>query len=173
MGDISNYIRRIPDFPRKGIVFYDITTLLKNAEAFRRSVDMMAEMLDGEKITSLVAPESRGFIFASALSVRLGKGLVVTRKPGKLPHSTLSVSYELEYGSESLEIHRDAVDKESRVVVVDDLLATGGTARASGRLVEQLGGTVAGYLFLIELVGLNGAEALSPCPVRSVLKLPG
>lgn len=170
---IASRIRKVPDFPREGIVFYDITTLLKDAKAFRRSVDMMAEMLDGKEITSFAGPESRGFIFASALALKLGKGLIVTRKPGKLPHSTVSVSYDLEYGSASLEIHEDAVNSESRIVVVDDLLATGGTARATGDLVERLGGAVTGYLFLIELEGLEGARALAPHPVWSVLKMPG
>lgn len=173
MEDLASHVRKVPGFPRDGIVFYDITTLLKNAEAFRRSVDMMAEMLDGREITSFAGPESRGFIFASALALKLGKGLIVTRKPGKLPHSTASVSYELEYGRASLEIHEDSVNAESRIVVVDDLLATGGTARATGDLVEMLGGTVTGYLFLIELAGLGGAESLSPHPVWSVLKMPG
>ena len=173
MEDIESHVRKVPGFPREGIVFYDITTLLKNAKAFRRSVDMMAEMLDGVDVTSFAGPEARGFIFASALALKLGKGLIVTRKPGKLPHSTASVSYDLEYGSASLEIHEDAVNGESRIVVVDDLLATGGTARATGDLVERLGGAVTGYLFLIELEGLGGAESLSPRPVWSVLKMPG
>lgn len=173
MQDIASHIRKVPDFPREGIVFYDITTLLKDAKAFRRSVDMMAGMLDGRDITSFAGPESRGFIFAAALSLKLGKGMIVTRKPGKLPHSTASVSYDLEYGSASLEIHEDAVSSESRVVVVDDLLATGGTARATGDLVERLGGAVTGYLFLIELEGLGGARSLAPHPVWSVLKMPG
>lgn len=169
--EIESHIRRVPDFPSKGINFYDITTLVKNAEAFRKSVDMMAEMLADEEITSFVAPESRGFIFASALSYRLGKGLILARKPGKLPSVTANVSYDLEYGEDGLEIHKDAINGESRVVVVDDLLATGGTAHAAGRLVEKLGGSVAGYLFLIELTELKGAEVLSPHPVWSLLKM--
>ncbi len=171
--DIENHIRRVPDFPSKGIVFYDITTLVKNAEAFRKSVDMMAEMLAGKEITSFVAPESRGFIFASALSYKLEKSLILARKPGKLPSETASVSYDLEYGKDVLEIHKDAINGRSSVVIVDDLLATGGTAHSTGCLVEQLGGSVAGYLFFIELTGLKGAEALSPYPVWSLLKMPG
>ncbi len=171
--EIENHIRRVPDFPSKGIVFYDITTLVKNAEAFQKSVDMMAEMLACEETTSFVAPESRGFIFASALSYKLGKELILVRKPGKLPSTTASVSYDLEYGKDVLEIHKDAIDSRSKAVIVDDLLATGGTARSTGRLVEELGGSVAGYLFLIELMGLKGAEALSPHPVWSLLKMPG
>ena len=171
--EIENNIRRVPDFPSEGIVFYDITTLVKNAEAFRKSVDMMAEMLSGKEITALVAPESRGFVFASALSYKLEKSLILARKPGKLPSETASASYDLEYGKDALEIHKDAIDGRSSVVIVDDLLATGGTAHSAGRLVEQLGGSVAGYLFLVELAGLKGAEALSPYPVWSLLKMPG
>jgi len=171
--EIEGYIRRVPDFPSKGILFYDITTLVKNAAAFQKSVDMMAEMLSGKEMTSFVAPESRGFIFASALSYKLGKGLILVRKSGKLPSDTASVSYDLEYGKDVLEIHKDAINGKSRVVIVDDLLATGGTAHSTGRLVEELGGSVAGYLFLVELTGLKGAEALSPHPVWSLLKMPG
>lgn len=171
--EIESHIRRVPDFPSKGILFYDITTLVKNAGAFRKSVDMMAEMLAGKDITCFVAPESRGFIFASALSYKLGKGLILVRKSGKLPSDTASVSYDLEYGKDVLEIHKDAIDGESRVVIVDDLLATGGTAQSTGRLVEELGGSITGYLFLVELTGLKGTEALSPHPVWSLLKMPG
>lgn len=171
--EIEGYIRRVPDFPSKGILFYDITTLVKNAAAFQKSVDMMAEMLSGKEMTSFVAPESRGFIFASALSYKLGKGLILVRKSGKLPSDTASVSYDLEYGKDVLEIHKDAINGKSSVVIVDDLLATGGTAQSTGRLVEELGGSVAGYLFLVELTGLKGAEALSPHPVWSLLKMPG
>ncbi|MXW43199.1 MAG: adenine phosphoribosyltransferase, partial [Candidatus Dadabacteria bacterium] len=120
-----------------------------------------------------VAPESRGFIFASALSYKLGKELILVSKPGKLPSDTASVSYDLEYGKDVLEIHKDAINDKSSVVIVDDLLATGGTAHSTGRLVEELGGSVAGYLFLVELMGLKGAEALSPHPVWSLLKMPG
>ncbi len=171
--EIENQIRRVPDFPSKGILFYDITTLVKNAGAFRKSVDMMAEMLAGKEITSFVAPESRGFIFAAALSYKLEKELVLVRKPGKLPSDTASASYDLEYGKDVLEIHKDAINGKSRTVIVDDLLATGGTAYSAGRLVEELGGSVVGCLFLVELTGLKGAEALSPYPVWSLLKMPG
>lgn len=171
--EIENHIRRVPDFPSKGILFYDITTLVKNAGVFRKAVDIMAETLAGKEVTSFAAPESRGFIFASALSYKLGKGLILVRKPGKLPSDTASVSYDLEYGKDVLEIHKDAINGKSRVVIVDDLLATGGTAQSTGRLVEKLGGSVAGYLFLIELTGLKGAEALSPHPVWSLLRMPG
>ena len=171
--EIENQIRRVPDFPSKGILFYDITTLVKNARAFRKSVDMMAEILAGKEITSFVAPESRGFIFAAALSYKLEKELILVRKSGKLPSDTARVSYDLEYGKDVLEIHKDAINGKSSTVIVDDLLATGGTAHSAGRLVEKLGGSVVGYLFLVELIGLKGAEALSPHPVWSLLKMPG
>ena len=170
---IASHVRQVADFPSKGILFYDITTLVKNTEAFQKSVDMMAEMLSGEEINCFVAPESRGFIFASALSYKLGKELILVRKQGKLPSDTASVSYDLEYGKDTLEIHKDSINNESRAVIVDDILATGGTARGAGQLVEELGGSVAGHLFFIELVGLKGAEVLSPHPVGSLLKMPG
>ena len=171
--EIENQIRCVPDFPSKGILFYDITTLVKNAEAFRKSVDMMAEMLAGKEISSFVAPESRGFIFAAALSYKLEKELILVRKSGKLPSDTASVSYDLEYGKDVLEIHKDAINGKSRAVIVDDLLATGGTAHSTGRLVEELGGGVVGYRFLVELTGIRWAESLSPHPVWSLLKMPG
>ncbi|MGH7884711.1 MAG: adenine phosphoribosyltransferase [Thermodesulfobacteriota bacterium] len=172
MTDIQKFIRNIPDFPKKGIVFHDITPLLQNAKAFQKSIDMMAEILSDKNITSLVGIESRGFIFASALSIKLDTGLVVIRKPGKLPYVTINASYDLEYGKDTLEIHKDAINKESNVVIVDDLLATGGTAGAAGKLIEQLGGKISGYIFLIELTELKGAEKLKPHNVYSVLKFP-
>lgn len=172
MTDIKKFIRNIPDFPKKGIIFHDITPLLQNAQAFQKSIDMMAEILSDKNITSLVGIESRGFIFASALSIKLDTGLVVIRKPGKLPYVTIDASYDLEYGKDTLEIHKDAINKESNVVIVDDLLATGGTAGAAGKLIEQLGGKITGYIFLIELTELKGAEKLKPHNVYSVLKFP-
>lgn len=172
MKDIRKYIRDIPDFPKEGIVFHDITPLLQNAEAFQKSIDMMAEILADKEITSLVGIESRGFIFASALSIKLDTGLVVIRKPGKLPYVTIDASYDLEYGKDTLEIHKDAINEKSRVVIVDDLLATGGTAGAAGQLIKELGGTISGYMFLIELTELKGAERLRPSDVYSVLKFP-
>lgn len=172
MKDIRKYIRDIPDFPKEGIVFHDITPLLMNAKAFQRSIDMMAEILADKEITSLVGIESRGFIFASALSIKLDTGLVVIRKPGKLPYVTIDASYDLEYGKDTLEIHKDAINEESRVVIVDDLLATGGTAGAAGQLIQELGGKISGYMFLIELTELQGAERLRPSEVYSVLKFP-
>ncbi len=171
MKEITDHIRVVPDFPKKGINFFDITTLVKKPKAFGQSVDMMAEMLDGVEADFFVAPEARGFIFASALAIKLKKGLVVARKPGKLPYNTASISYNLEYGQDELEIHEGDVDKTSKVVIIDDVLATGGTARATGDLVEKMGGGITGYLFLMELIGLGGAEALSPHPVWSLLKI--
>lgn len=172
MDKVRKHIRDIPDFPKKGITFHDITPLLQNASAFAEAIDQMAEILKKKDIDSLVGIESRGFIFASALSMRLGTGLIVVRKPGKLPYVTINASYNLEYGEDSLEIHRDAINHNSNVVIIDDLLATGGTAQAAGKLVRELGGNITGYLFLIELTELGGSKKLEPDPVWSLLKLP-
>lgn len=172
MDKVRKHIRDIPDFPKKGITFHDITPLLQNASAFAEAIDMMADMLKDKEIDSLVGIESRGFIFASALSMRLSTGLIVVRKPGKLPYVTINASYNLEYGEDSLEIHRDAINHNSNVVIIDDLLATGGTAQAAGKLVRELGGNITGYLFLIELTELEGSKKLEPHPVWSLLKLP-
>lgn len=169
---VRQHIRDIPDFPKKGIIFHDITPLLQNAAAFSRSIDIMADMLKDKEVDALVGIESRGFIFASALSVKLGTGLIVVRKPGKLPYVTINASYDLEYGEDSLEIHRDAINESTKVVIIDDLLATGGTAQATGKLVKELGGEITGYLFLIELTELGGSQKLNPDPVWSVLKFP-
>lgn len=169
MIDIKNHIRDVRDFPREGVCFHDITPLLQDSEAFAQAVDLMLEKVEGVEFDKVAAIESRGFIFASALCSKMGKGMVLIRKMGKLPHSTQAESYDLEYGTDSLEIHRDAVNKGAKVLVVDDLLATGGTAEASGRLVRSIGGKVAGYLFLIELTGLSGASKLGE-PVFSVIQ---
>src|SRR5690606_20871726 len=170
MVELREYIRDIPGFPREGIIFHDITPLLQNAKAFCGAISRMAELLGDKEIDFLVGIESRGFIFASALALKLGTGLVIVRKPGKLPYVTINASYDLEYGSDSLEVHRDAIHDGSRVVLIDDLLATGGTARAAGDLVRQLGGEIAGYCFLVELTELGGKAKLAPSPVWSVLK---
>jgi adenine phosphoribosyltransferase len=170
MNDLKKFIRDIPDFPKKGIIFHDITPLLQNAEAFMAAIERMAEMLNGREIDYLVGIESRGFIFASALAIKLRTGLVIVRKPGKLPYVTINASYDLEYGSDSLEVHRDAIHNGSRVVLIDDLLATGGTAKAAGDLIGKLGGEIAGYCFLVELTELGGGNKLSPYPVWSVVK---
>lgn len=168
--ELGEYIRDIPGFPHEGIIFHDITPLLQNAKAFGEAINRMAGLLVDKEIDLLVGIESRGFIFASALALKLGTGLVIVRKPGKLPYVTINASYDLEYGSDSLEVHRDAIHDGSRVVLIDDLLATGGTARAAGDLVRQLGGEIAGYCFLVELTELGGKAKLAPSPVWSVLK---
>jgi adenine phosphoribosyltransferase len=149
--DLRSKIREIPDFPKPGILFYDITTLLKDAAAFRESIQLMMEPFKGEKIDIVVGMESRGFIFSAPMAYELGAGLVPVRKLGKLPAETLSVEYALEYGSNTLEIHRDSVEPGQRVLIVDDLLATGGTVQGTIELVERLKGEVAGLAFLVEL----------------------
>ncbi len=170
MEAIRRHIRDIPGFPKEGITFHDITPLLQDAKAFEEAIDEMAKILEGKNIDYLVGIEARGFIFASALAMKLGTGLVVVRKPGKLPYVTINASYDLEYGSDTLEVHRDAIHEGSKVVIIDDLLATGGTAAATGDLVEQLGGEILGYCFLVELSALGGKEKLEPHTVWSVVK---
>ena len=169
MNDLKKFIRDIPDFPKKGIIFHDITPLLQNAEAFMAAIERMAEMLNGREIDYLVGIESRGFIFASALAIKLRTGLVIVRKPGKLPWETVRETYALEYGSDSLEIHADAFANGARVIVLDDVLATGGTARAKVDLVERLGGVVVGALFVIELTFLDGRERLEGTDVHALI----
>ncbi|MEM7009091.1 MAG: adenine phosphoribosyltransferase [Thermodesulfobacteriota bacterium] len=170
MEELRKHIRDIPGFPKEGIIFHDITPLLQDAKAFQQAVDEMAKLLEGIDIDYLVGIEARGFIFASALAMKLDVGLVVVRKPGKLPYVTINASYDLEYGSDSLEVHRDAIHDGSKVVIIDDLLATGGTAAATGDLIKQLGGEVLGYCFLVELTALGGVKKLEPDTVWSLLK---
>ena len=170
MDDLKQLIREVPDFPKPGINFYDITTLLKHPEGLRRTVDAMADEFRGEQIDTVVGIEARGFIFAPALAYHLGAGFVPVRKPRKLPAECASISYELEYGQDTLEIHRDAVGSGHRVLIADDLLATGGTARAVVDLVEGLGGKVVGLTFVIELEFLPGRRKLEGYDVRSLLK---
>jgi adenine phosphoribosyltransferase len=169
MEELRKAIREVPDFPKEGILFYDITTLLKDPTAFRRSIDALAEKLDGRDFDLVLGVESRGFIFAATLADRLGKGLVVVRKPGKLPAESIQASYELEYGTDTIEMHADAVGKGQKVVIVDDLLATGGTAQATAELVEKAGGKVEVILFLIELDFLSGREKLTQHETISIL----
>ncbi len=168
--DLTTTIRSIPDFPVSGILFYDITTLLKNPDALRESVDQLANYYQDKGIDLVVGVESRGFIFAMPLAYRMGAGFVPVRKPGKLPAATASESYELEYGTNTLEVHLDAIEKGQRVLVIDDLLATGGTAKATCNLVERLGGEVVGLGFVIELTFLNGRDKLKGYDVFSLLK---
>lgn len=162
-------IRDVPDFPKEGILFKDITPLLADVEAFRTCIRLMAERLDGTLVNSVIGIESRGFMFGAALADKLGVGFIPVRKPGKLPAATYRAEYDLEYGSDALEIHRDALKPGDRVVVVDDLIATGGTAKATRELVRQCGAEVAAFVFVIHLVALQGTENLSPTPVITLL----
>ncbi len=170
MADLKKTIREIPDFPKPGINFYDLTTLFRDPAAFSSAMDRMAERYRGEKLDALAGIEARGFIVASVLADRLDLGLVLVRKPGKLPADTIQESYSLEYGEATVEVHRDAVEPDQRVVVIDDLLATGGTAAASGKLLERLGARVEGYGFLVELDFLKGREKLRAESVFSLIR---
>jgi len=169
MEELKKYIRNIPDFPKKGIVFRDITTLLKDAEAFRKAIDSLYECYREREIDLVVGTEARGFLMAAPLAYRLGAGVVPVRKPGKLPAETLRLEYQLEYGSDALEIHRDAIEPGQKVLVVDDLLATGGTIEATCRMVEQLGGEIVAVAFLIELDFLQGRKKLGSREVYSLV----
>jgi adenine phosphoribosyltransferase len=168
--DLKARIRDIPDFPQPGIVFKDIMPLLADPEAFRGTVDALAEFAEPRKPDLILGAEARGFILGGALAYRLGCGFVAARKPGKLPWETVSAEYELEYGVDSLELHADAITDGARVLVHDDLLATGGTAKAKVNLVEQLGGEVVGLAFVIELAFLNGREKLTGYDVHSLIQ---
>ena len=163
-------IREIPDFPKPGILFYDITTLLKDPEAFRAAIDAMLQPYEGEKVDVVVGMESRGFIFSAPMAYKLNAGLVPVRKLGKLPAETITVEYALEYGSNTLEIHRDAIEPGQKVLIVDDLLATGGTVKGTIELVERLKGEVVGLAFLVELDFLKGRDRLDGRRVTSVIK---
>jgi adenine phosphoribosyltransferase len=167
---LKSRIRHVPDFPKPGILFYDVTTLLRDPEGFRLAIDSLSSPYSGLRIDVVVGIESRGFILGSAVADRIGAGFVPVRKLGKLPSATVRASYALEYGSDSLEMHKDGVEAGQRVLVVDDLLATGGTARATIDLVKQLGGRVEGVAFLIELVALEGRKRLAGEKVMAVLK---
>jgi adenine phosphoribosyltransferase len=166
---LADHLRDVPDFPKPGIVFKDLTPLLADVEAFRFSVDALAERVAERSVEKVVGVEARGFIFASAVAYRLGSGLVPVRKPGKLPWRTASETYELEYGTDSLEIHEDAISSGDDVYVIDDVLATGGTAAATCRLVEGLGGRVAGVGFVVELGFLSGRAKLPDYDVVSLI----
>ncbi|MCC7429554.1 adenine phosphoribosyltransferase [bacterium] len=156
--DLEKFIRNVPDFPKKGIGFKDITTLIKNGEAFHTSVDEMANFFNPNEIDLVAGIEARGFVFASALAYKWKKGAVLFRKPGKLPYKTVSETYALEYGTDSLHVHVDAIQKGQKILLVDDLLATGGTMQAACNIVEKMGGIVAGVSFVIELDFLKGKE---------------
>ena len=168
--DLKKIIRNIPDFPKPGILFYDITTLLSNKAAFAQTIDALAEEFKDKKIDSVVAVEARGFIFGGALAHKLGAGFIPVRKKGKLPWKTNAATYQLEYGTDTLEMHNDAIRPGERILIVDDLLATGGTVKAVTELINQQGGKVAGIAFAIELTGLKGKDKLKDYPVYSLLK---
>ena len=170
MTDLKTQIRHVPDFPKPGILFYDITTLLQDPAGLRAAIDSIALPFMDQKIDLVVGIESRGFIFGAPVADRLGAGFAPVRKPGKLPSACVRESYALEYGTDTLEIHEDAVRKGQRVLIVDDLLATGGTARAATDLVKKIGGTVHGLAFLIELVGLHGRARLAGEQVHASLQ---
>src|SRR6476661_4230559 len=170
MDTLKTYIRHVPDFPKPGILFYDVTTLLKDPQGFKLAIDSMSNGYHGLEITLVVGIESRGFILGAAVADRIGAGFVPVRKLGKLPAPTIRATYDLEYGSDSLEMHRDAITRGQKVLIVDDLLATGGTARATVDLVKQLGGIVVGVAFLVELLDLNGRQRLQGEIVRAVLQ---
>ncbi len=168
--DLTSYIRDIPDFPRKGILFKDITPLLANPSAFRHAIELFAERYRSQPIDVIAAAEARGFLFAAPLALQLSKPFVPLRKPGKLPHATYAFAYELEYGTAELHVHIDAVRPGARVLLLDDLLATGGTMGAGCHLIEKAGGVVHECAFLVELSFLNGREKLKPHKVFSVLR---
>jgi len=171
--DLHGAVRTVPDFPKKGIMFRDITTLLKDGAALRRALDLMEEHYRGKGIDKVVGVESRGFILGGALAARLGAGFVPVRKPGKLPAPAIRETYELEYGTDTVEVHADAIARGEKILMHDDLLATGGTMRAACRLVERLGGVIVGISFLIELPALKGRACLAPREVFSLLSFEG
>ncbi|MBE3115501.1 MAG: adenine phosphoribosyltransferase [Actinobacteria bacterium] len=168
--DLKQKIRNIPDFPKKGVVFRDITTLLGDAEAFKYSVDRMVEYWRGKKIDAVLGAEARGFIFGAVIAYKLGVGFIPVRKPGKLPYETCQASYDLEYGKNILQMHIDAIKKGDNILIVDDLVATGGTAKAKVELVEKMGGEVVGFCFLIELEFLNPRKILKGYDIFSLIK---
>ena len=170
---LEDAIRSIPDFPKAGILFRDITTLLQDKDAFKEAVDLISKKFKGKGIDKVVAVEARGFIFGGAVAHRIGVGFVPVRKKGKLPWKTSSVSYELEYGTDTLEMHEDAVEKGEKVLIIDDLLATGGTVRAVADLVEKKQAKIVGIAFVIELIDLHGKDKLKEYPIYSLVKFEG
>ncbi len=170
---LEKSIRNIPDFPKPGILFRDITTLIQNKEAFKKSVDLLAKRYKGKGFDKVVGVEARGFIFGAAVAHKIGAGFVPVRKKGKLPYKTISTTYELEYGTDTLEIHKDAISPGEKVLIIDDLLATGGTVKAVTELVKQLGGKILGIGFVIELVDLHGKDKLKEYPLYSLIKFEG
>ena len=169
MKKIEEYVRRIPDFPEPGIIFRDVTSILQDADGFALAVDSMQALLDGVEVDVIAGAESRGFIFGAPIAYNLHKPFVLIRKKGKLPCETIESSYELEYGSATIEMHKDSITPGQNVVLVDDLIATGGTIEATARMVEELGGKVVKIITLMELAGLNGRERLKDYDVASVI----
>ncbi len=167
--DLRAKIREVPDFPKPGILFYDITTLLKDPDAFREVIDRMTDQVKDSSVDLVVGMESRGFIFSAPLAYQLHAGFVPVRKLGKLPAETIEVEYDLEYGTATLEVHKDAIQPGQRVLIVDDLLATGGTVQGTIELVQRLGGEIAGLSFMVELTGLNGREKLGDFQIHTLL----
>ena len=170
MDELKKKIREVPDFPKAGILFYDVTTLLKDPDGLRQSIDLMAARYAGSEIDKVVGIESRGFILAPAIATLLGAGFVPVRKPGKLPAKTLEVAYDLEYGQDRIEVHEDAIEAGERVLIVDDLMATGGTAAAAVELVRRLEGNLVGAAFLVELEFLQGRSKVPGVEIFSLLK---
>jgi len=173
--DLKKYIRSIPDYPKKGILFRDITTLIKNAEAFKYTNDRIIELSKKIQFDKVAAIESRGFVFASTVSYQLGKPFVLLRKKNKLPAETHSVNFELEYGKATIEVHKDSISKDEKILIIDDLIATGGTAEAAAKLVEISGGQVAGFIFVISLFDLPGDKLLNQkgYKTHSLVEFPG
>jgi adenine phosphoribosyltransferase len=168
--DLKAAIREIPDWPKKGILFYDVTTLLKKGRCFEQTIDALLDPYKGKQVDLVIGIEARGFIFAPPVAYGLKAGFIPVRKPGKLPAAKLQVSYELEYGTDTLEIHQDAIEPGQRVLIVDDLIATGGTAKAVAEMVEAMGATVVGLDFVVELSFLKGRDKLKKYDVHSILK---
>ena len=173
MKKVEDYVRSIPDFPEPGIIFRDVTTILKDADGLHLAIDQILDMLKDVDFDLVVGPESRGFIFGMPIAYNLHKAFVPIRKKGKLPCETVEKSYDLEYGSATIEMHKDSIKPGQKVVIVDDLIATGGTIEAAAKLVEELGGTVVKVIFLMELEGLKGRERLKGYDVESVIKYQG
>lgn len=170
---LEKSIRNIPDFPKAGILFRDVTTLIQNKVAFKKSIDLLVKQYKGKRIDKVVGVEARGFIFGAAIANRINAGFVPVRKKGKLPYKTISTTYDLEYGTDTLEIHKDAIIAGEKILIIDDLLATGGTVKATTELINQLGGEIIGIGFVIELVDLHGIDKLKNYPVHSLIKFQG
>lgn len=173
MKKVEDYVRSIPDFPEKGVIFRDITTVIQDPEGFQLAINEMKDLLKGLDFDMIAGAESRGFIFGAPLAYAMGKGFVLIRKKGKLPCETVSVKYDLEYGSAEIEIHKDSIKPGQKVVIVDDLIATGGTIEAAIKLIESLGGEVVKAIFLMELAGLKGRERLKGYDVDAVITYDG